>query len=74
MISRGITALSVHNYKDRNMAAIYSHKVRFPSLCDMKNVPDTALPINKIAFFTSPLNVEYQSLGGFYYPEFSFCF
>lgn len=40
----------------------------------MKNVPDTGLPINKIAFFSSPFNVKYQSFCGFYYTEFSFCF
>jgi len=71
---RRITCLSLHNYKDRNMAVIYSHKLRFPSLRDMTNVPDTGLPINKIAFFSSPFNVKYQSLCGFYYTEFSFCF
>lgn len=68
------TCISVHNYKDWNTTVIYSHKVRFPSLHDMKNVANTGLPINKIAFFSSPFIVKYQSFCGFYYTEFSFCF
>lgn len=49
-------------------------QVRFPSLCDMKNVPSQDFSINKIAFFNSYFNARYQSCGRFYYSEFSFVF
>jgi hypothetical protein len=66
--------MSFYNYRNWNITIIYNHKVRFPSLCDMKNVLSQDFPTNKIAFFNSHFNARYQSWGRFYYSEFSFVF
>lgn len=66
--------VSFYNDRSWNITVIYNHKVRFPSLCDMKNVPSQDFTRKQNCFLQLTLNARYQSCDGFYYSEFSFVF